>query len=96
MSGDRHDELGNEVERRARAGLSEAQYHELKLLVRELVREGMDELVERTKRATLASLFEDVGRGAVKKVLSGFGFLLVVVFVAVLVFLVGKEHINIH
>jgi hypothetical protein len=97
MENDRgHDELGNDNERRSRVGLSDPQFRELKLLVRELHREAAAELVEQTKRAVLASLFEDVGRGTVTKILSGLGYILVVIFVATLVFLIGKEHIQFH
>jgi hypothetical protein len=91
-----HDELGHDIERRAQGGLSEQQFRELRALVHELVREAVAELPEQVKRAVLSSIFEDVGRGAVSKILSGFGYLLIVVFIAVLAFFVGKEHINFH
>lgn len=95
--GDRgHDDAGNEIERRSRAGLSDTQFRELRQLVRDLVREAAAELIEQTKKAVLASLFEDVGRGTITKILSGFGYVLVVVCVLVLAFLFGKEHISIH
>jgi hypothetical protein len=92
----RYDELGNGVERRAHGGLTPAQFAELKEFVRELVKELIADIDERVKKKVLASLFEDVGRGTVTKVLSAFGYLVILVFIGVLAFWIGKEHINLH
>lgn len=97
VAGERYDGIGNEIERRQGRGLTNEQFDELKEFVRVIVTQAIagmvPSLVEQTRKALLASVFEDVGRGAVKKVLSLLGYVLVVVFLAGLALVIGKEHL---